>query len=372
MVGRKSSGSTSTKLDGKEPTVLRSRNSLPTHHEPSPAFKHSIKSPSMNPRSCFDCKQKRQQWRASQHATSQYIPRLPKNRWPGTSTEIVRAGAAVIAPWYRRLRRASVAELTSSEDVGEQNERRRRRKGKRRPGRKKKGQKREERKNYARCCLSLVWQSKVLGRQDRCGQLLESTRPGPHPHRNDLSRDASEPARQTRSSTGAAGGRSEESEDGIQRSETAHVQELRSNGSSKRHWTIHSDRHPGLLLMANGGVGRNVGAAAVLCLCQCRGCSGTWDEVPSNECTGQALGSWYELRARHKYLNQSKVQVGVPTASASCTTARITRSSSSSSWSVSVPGCRCCAGPPVGTYLNLSLSTVFVLASESMPVHLSV
>lgn len=53
VTGRKSSGNTSTKLDGKTPTVLLRRN-LPVHHEPSPAFRHSIRSPSMNPRSRFD------------------------------------------------------------------------------------------------------------------------------------------------------------------------------------------------------------------------------------------------------------------------------------------------------------------------------
>lgn len=53
VIGRKLSGNTSTKFDGKTPTVLLRRN-LPVHHDPSPAFKHSIKSPSMKPRSCCD------------------------------------------------------------------------------------------------------------------------------------------------------------------------------------------------------------------------------------------------------------------------------------------------------------------------------
>lgn len=53
LMGRKSSGSTSTKLEGKTPTVLFRLN-LPVHHDPSPAFRHSIKSPSINPRSRED------------------------------------------------------------------------------------------------------------------------------------------------------------------------------------------------------------------------------------------------------------------------------------------------------------------------------
>lgn len=52
-VGRKSSLSTSTKFDGKRPTIRRSRFNLPIHHEPSPALRHSIRSPSMKPRSRF-------------------------------------------------------------------------------------------------------------------------------------------------------------------------------------------------------------------------------------------------------------------------------------------------------------------------------
>lgn len=55
LTGRKSSGSTSTKFEGNRPTILLSRRSLPIHHEPSPALRHSINSPSMKPRSRFDC-----------------------------------------------------------------------------------------------------------------------------------------------------------------------------------------------------------------------------------------------------------------------------------------------------------------------------
>lgn len=35
-------------------TLLSLRN-RPIHHDPSPAFKHSIKSPSIKPKSRFDC-----------------------------------------------------------------------------------------------------------------------------------------------------------------------------------------------------------------------------------------------------------------------------------------------------------------------------
>lgn len=55
LTGRKSSGRTSTKFEGNRPTILLSRRSLPIHHEPSPALRHSISSPSIKPRSRFDC-----------------------------------------------------------------------------------------------------------------------------------------------------------------------------------------------------------------------------------------------------------------------------------------------------------------------------
>ena len=50
-IGWKLSSRTLTKLEGNSPTARLSRRSLPVHHEPSPAFKHSMRSPSMNPRS---------------------------------------------------------------------------------------------------------------------------------------------------------------------------------------------------------------------------------------------------------------------------------------------------------------------------------
>lgn len=53
LTGTKSSPSTSTKLDGKRPIIRLSRRSLPVHHCPSPALRHSIRSPSTNPRSFF-------------------------------------------------------------------------------------------------------------------------------------------------------------------------------------------------------------------------------------------------------------------------------------------------------------------------------
>lgn len=51
LTGTKSSLRSSTKLDGNSPTARLSRRNRPIHHCPSPAFKHSIKSPSTNPRS---------------------------------------------------------------------------------------------------------------------------------------------------------------------------------------------------------------------------------------------------------------------------------------------------------------------------------
>jgi hypothetical protein len=55
VVGRKVSGNTSTKLEGNNPTARLSRHNLPVHHEPSPALRHSMRSPSINPRSRLDC-----------------------------------------------------------------------------------------------------------------------------------------------------------------------------------------------------------------------------------------------------------------------------------------------------------------------------
>src|SRR4051794_21743838 len=40
-----------TKFEGKRPIMRLSRLSLPIHHDPSPALRHSIKSPSTKPRS---------------------------------------------------------------------------------------------------------------------------------------------------------------------------------------------------------------------------------------------------------------------------------------------------------------------------------
>ena len=51
LTGTKVSSSTATKFEGKRPIMRRSLRSLPIHQEPSPALRHSIRSPSMNPRS---------------------------------------------------------------------------------------------------------------------------------------------------------------------------------------------------------------------------------------------------------------------------------------------------------------------------------
>lgn len=49
--GWNDSSRTCTKLEGKRPTALGSRRSLPIHHCPSPALRASIRSPSMKPKS---------------------------------------------------------------------------------------------------------------------------------------------------------------------------------------------------------------------------------------------------------------------------------------------------------------------------------
>jgi len=54
LVGRKLSSRTSTKLEGNNPIDRLSLHSLPIHHDPSPALRHSIRSPSTNPRSRLD------------------------------------------------------------------------------------------------------------------------------------------------------------------------------------------------------------------------------------------------------------------------------------------------------------------------------
>jgi hypothetical protein len=54
LAGRKLSSRTSTKFEGNSPIIRLSRRSLPIHHDPSPALRHSIRSPSTNPRSRLD------------------------------------------------------------------------------------------------------------------------------------------------------------------------------------------------------------------------------------------------------------------------------------------------------------------------------
>jgi hypothetical protein len=51
LVGRKVSSRTMTKFEGKRPIMRLSRLSLPIHHDPSPALRHSMRSPSIKPRS---------------------------------------------------------------------------------------------------------------------------------------------------------------------------------------------------------------------------------------------------------------------------------------------------------------------------------
>ena len=54
LAGMKDSSRTCTKFDGNSPMARLSRRSRPIHHEPSPAFKHSMRSPSTKPKSFFD------------------------------------------------------------------------------------------------------------------------------------------------------------------------------------------------------------------------------------------------------------------------------------------------------------------------------
>lgn len=51
VTGRKLSSSNCTKLEGKRPIALLSLCRRPIHQDPSPALRHSIRSPSTKPRS---------------------------------------------------------------------------------------------------------------------------------------------------------------------------------------------------------------------------------------------------------------------------------------------------------------------------------
>jgi hypothetical protein len=78
LVGRKLSSKTSTKFEGNSPIMRLSRRNLPIHHDPSPAFKHSIKSPSMKPKSRLDYKIVSDTTQG-QHKVYIYLPLLQKN-----------------------------------------------------------------------------------------------------------------------------------------------------------------------------------------------------------------------------------------------------------------------------------------------------
>ena len=54
LTGWKLASNTCTKFDGKSPIARLSLRNRPIHQEPSPAFKHSMRSPSTKPRSRFD------------------------------------------------------------------------------------------------------------------------------------------------------------------------------------------------------------------------------------------------------------------------------------------------------------------------------
>jgi hypothetical protein len=85
LAGRKLSSSTWTKFEGNRPIIRLSRRNLPIHHDPSPAFKHSIRSPSMNPRSRFDCNLHKSASTAI--VQEPFIPLHPMNILPYTSKE---------------------------------------------------------------------------------------------------------------------------------------------------------------------------------------------------------------------------------------------------------------------------------------------
>lgn len=55
LAGWKLSSRTWTKFEGKRPTMRLSLRNRPIHQDPSPAFRHSIRSPSMKPRSRLVC-----------------------------------------------------------------------------------------------------------------------------------------------------------------------------------------------------------------------------------------------------------------------------------------------------------------------------
>jgi hypothetical protein len=96
--GWKSSASSSTKLDGNRPTMRLSRFKRPIHHEPSPALRHSMRSPSMNPRSRLVYKKVRLGAHSKRGWVCLNLPLLPTSRQLCTSRGSAWAAAALRAP----------------------------------------------------------------------------------------------------------------------------------------------------------------------------------------------------------------------------------------------------------------------------------
>lgn len=85
--GWKSSLRSSTKFDGNSPTMRLSRFNRPIHHDPSPALRTSIRSPSIKPRSRFVCPPTISQGEVTDNSSYLNSPLRPMNKQLCTSTE---------------------------------------------------------------------------------------------------------------------------------------------------------------------------------------------------------------------------------------------------------------------------------------------
>lgn len=87
-LGWKFSSRSFTKFEGNSPTMRLSRLNRPIHHDPSPALRHSIRSPSMKPRSRFVCEDCHVSHASFWHESVRYsaeVPLLPMSRRLDTS-----------------------------------------------------------------------------------------------------------------------------------------------------------------------------------------------------------------------------------------------------------------------------------------------
>ena len=117
LAGRKLSSRTSTKFDGNNPIIRLSLRSLPIHHDPSPALRHSIKSPSTNPRSRLDCilisigylqaLQPAQHTSPPQLYTARHQHGNRVGRACGSGMFVLISRCAQFAPWGTRFRKTS-------------------------------------------------------------------------------------------------------------------------------------------------------------------------------------------------------------------------------------------------------------------------